>query len=212
MPWRKDYQIVLSFKIIFFSHNQFHFEIDFGKKIISDRKPSTCPISAFFSPVSIFSCIPWGSVVWSLGQTAKLKAGITYSEVSTNAPFCHAVSDFEVDMQDLEGGHKCDRLPKKWRWVLNVVERCVVSERVKPLLMRDNRAGLAPWKSFRVCRAQEVTHDPAGKVWSFFFSDNLVAGGWKHSIMAPAEMCCQCGGHYQTPLSLCHYILWHCHY
>ena len=197
MPWRKDYQIVLSFKIIFFSHNQFHFEIDFGKKIISDRKPSTCPISAFFSPVSIFSCIPWGSVVWSLGQTAKLKAWITYSEVLTNAPFCHAVSDFEVDMQDLEGGHKCDRLQKKWRWVPNLVERCVVGERVKPLLMRDNRAGLAPWKSFRVCRAQEVTHDPAGKVWSFFsLSDNLVAGGWKHSIMAPAEMCCQCGGHY----------------
>ena len=101
--------------------------------------------------------------------------------------------------------------PKKWRWVPNVVERCVVGERVKPLLMRDNRAGLAPWKSFRVCRAQEVTHDPAGKVWSFF-SDNLVAGGCKHSIMAPAGMCCQCGGHYQTPLSLCHYILWHCHY
>ena len=206
MPWRKDYRIVLSFKIISFSHDQFHFEIDFGKKIISDRKPSTCPISVFFSPVSIFSCIPWGSIVWSLGQTAKLETGITYSEVS-NAPFCHEVFDFEVDMQDLVWS-----TPKKWRWVLNSVERCVVGERIKPLLMRDNRAGLAPWKSFRVCRAQEVTHDPAGKVWSFFFSDNLVAGGCKHSIMAPAEMCCQCGGHYQSPLSLCHYILWHCHY
>ena len=64
----------------------------------------------------------------------------------------------------------CDRLQKKWRWVLNSVERCVIGERVKPPLMRDNRAGLAPWKSFRVCRAQEVTHDPTGKVWSFFFS------------------------------------------
>ena len=167
MPWRKDYQIRLSFyrlKSFSFLITNFTLKLILAKRSFLTESLQHVQYRPFSAPCQYslaFLEAPL-SDHWARPQNSKL--GLLILKCQQMRRFVTRSPTLKWTCKTWRAATSVIDCKKKGRWVPNLVERCVVGERVKPLLMRDNRAGLAPWKSFCVCRAQEVTHDPARKV------------------------------------------------